>query len=57
VAHGEGKFTGDLKAITARNIAVITLTKRVTRAPVSVQSNGSAQNIAGICDDSGRFLV
>ena len=57
VAHGEGKFTGDLKAITVKNIAVYYTDEQGDRgAGYPANPNGSEQNIAGICDDSGRVF-
>jgi phosphoribosylformylglycinamidine synthase len=57
VAHGEGKFVGDLKAITEKNIAVYyTDEKGDRKAGYPFNPNGSMNNIAGICDDSGRVF-
>jgi phosphoribosylformylglycinamidine synthase len=57
VAHGEGKFAGDLKAITNKNIAVYYTDELGDRnAPYPFNPNGSVKNIAGICDDSGRVF-
>jgi phosphoribosylformylglycinamidine synthase len=57
VAHGEGKFAGDLKAITNKNIAVYYTDELGDRkAPYPFNPNGSVNNIAGICDDSGRVF-
>ena len=57
VAHGEGKFAGDLKAITEKNIAVYyTDEKGDRKAGYPFNPNGSMNNIAGICDDSGRVF-
>ena len=57
VAHGEGKFVGDLKAITENNIAVYyTDEKGDRKAGYPFNPNGSMNNIAGICDDSGRVF-
>jgi phosphoribosylformylglycinamidine synthase len=57
VAHGEGKFAGDLKAITEKNIAVYyTDDKGDRKAGYPFNPNGSMNNIAGICDDSGRVF-
>jgi len=57
VAHGEGKFAGDLKAITEKNIAVYYTNEQGDRnASYPFNPNGSVQNIAGICDDSGRVF-
>jgi phosphoribosylformylglycinamidine synthase len=57
VAHGEGKFVGDLKAITEKNIAVYyTDDKGDRKAGYPFNPNGSMNNIAGICDDSGRVF-
>ena len=57
VAHGEGKFAGDLRVITEKNIAVYYTDEQGDRkAPYPFNPNGSVQNIAGICDDSGRVF-
>jgi phosphoribosylformylglycinamidine synthase len=57
VAHGEGKFAGDLKAITDKNIVVYYTDENGDRnAPYPYNPNGSMKNIAGICDDSGRVF-
>jgi len=57
VAHGEGKFTGDLKAISEKNVAVYYTDEQGDRnAPYPFNPNGSINNIAGICDDSGRIF-
>ena len=57
VAHGEGKFAGDLGAITKMNIAVYYADEQGDRnAPYPYNPNGSMNNIAGICDDSGRVF-
>ena len=57
VAHGEGKFAGDLRAITDRNIAVYYTDEQGNRnAGYPFNPNGSVKNIAGICDDSGRVF-
>jgi len=57
VAHGEGKFAGDLKAITNKNIAVYYTDEQGDKnAPYPFNPNGSMQNIAGICDDTGRVF-
>ena len=57
IAHGEGKFAGDLSAITDRNIAVYyTDAQGNKEAGYPYNPNGSAKDIAGICDDSGRIF-
>ncbi len=57
VAHGEGKFAGDLRAITNKNIALYYVDEHGNKnAPYPFNPNGSMQNIAGICDDSGRVF-
>ena len=57
VAHGEGKFAGDLKVISEKNIAVYYTDERGDRnAAYPDNPNGSVKNIAGICDDSGRVF-
>jgi phosphoribosylformylglycinamidine synthase len=57
VAHGEGKFAGDLKAIAEKNIALYyTDAEGDRKAGYPFNPNGSVNNIAGICDDSGRVF-
>lgn len=57
VAHGEGKFTGDLSAITDANVAVYYTDAHGSKgAGYPYNPNGSAKDIAGICDDSGRIF-
>jgi phosphoribosylformylglycinamidine synthase I len=57
IAHGEGKFAGDLSAINDRNIAVYyTDAQGNKEAGYPYNPNGSAKDIAGICDDSGRIF-
>ena len=57
IAHGEGKFAGDLNAITDRNIAVYYTDAQGNKdAGYPYNPNGSAKDIAGICDDSGRIF-
>ena len=57
IAHGEGKFAGDLSAITDRNIAVYyTDAHGDKEAGYPYNPNGSAKDIAGICDNSGRIF-
>jgi phosphoribosylformylglycinamidine synthase I len=57
IAHGEGKFAGDLSAITDRNIAVYYTDAQGNKEAVyPYNPNGSAKDIAGICDDSGRIF-
>jgi phosphoribosylformylglycinamidine synthase len=58
VAHGEGKVTGNLAAITDRNIVVYYTDEKGDRsAGYPWNPNGSLKNIAGICDDSGRVFA
>jgi len=57
IAHGEGKFAGDLNAITDANVAVYyTDAQGNKEAGYPCNPNGSAKDIAGICDDSGRIF-
>jgi phosphoribosylformylglycinamidine synthase I len=57
IAHGEGKFTGDLSAITDANVAVYYTDAHGSKgAGYPYNPNGSAKDIAGICDDSGRIF-
>ena len=57
VAHGEGKFSGDLSAISDANIAIYYTDAHGNKgAGYPYNPNGSARDIAGICDDSGRIF-
>lgn len=58
VAHGEGKLIGDPKAIKANNIVLFYADEKGNRcAGYPNNPNGSLNNIAGICDDSGRIFA
>jgi len=58
VAHGEGKFTGNLKTINNANEVVYYMDDKGNRkAGYPWNPNGSERNIAGICDDSGRIFA
>jgi phosphoribosylformylglycinamidine synthase len=58
VAHGEGKFISD-PAITADFKVVVQYTDECgdKAAGYPYNPNGSAENIAGICDPSGRVFA
>ncbi len=57
VAHGEGKFTGDLTTINPVNEVVYYTDENGKRnAGYPWNPNGSDRDIAGICDDSGRIF-
>lgn len=58
VAHGEGKFTADAGALSGSNI-VLTYSDAEGNASVKYPDNpnGSENNIAGICDRSGRVFA
>ena len=58
VAHGEGKFAGDLKAITEKNIAVYyTDEKGDRKAGYPFNPNGSPQGVTGLTTKDGRFSI
>jgi phosphoribosylformylglycinamidine synthase len=61
VRHGEGKFVADdstLKAIEGRNLVVLRYCdeKGRTGKGVPFNPNGSLNDIAGICDETGRIF-
>ena len=57
VAHGEGKFSGDLSAISNANVAVYYTDAQGNKgAGYPYNPNGSIKDIAGICDNSGRIF-
>ena len=58
VAHGEGKLMAEAGIIETLNIVVrYADEKGNTRAGYPHNPNGSVNNIAGICDDSGRVFA
>ena len=57
VAHGEGKVVTAAGPLPSPNVALVyTDASGVATAEYPDNPNGSAQNIAGICDSSGRIL-
>lgn len=61
VAHGEGKFTASepvLKELNESNQVVFRYAKedKLAKEEFPFNPNGSAEDIAGICDKSGRIL-
>ena len=57
VAHGEGKIVVDDEVISGLNVALYYADEEGNRrAGYPHNPNGSAGNIAGICDASGRVL-
>ncbi len=61
VAHAEGKFTASepvLKELNESNQVVFRYTKedKLAKEEFPFNPNGSAEDIAGICDKSGRIL-
>ncbi|HXY74473.1 MAG TPA: phosphoribosylformylglycinamidine synthase I [Dehalococcoidales bacterium] len=58
VAHGEGKVTGDMAAISTKNEVVYYVDDNGNDNPgYPWNPNGSERDIAGICDDSGRIFA
>ncbi len=58
VAHGEGKFVADPTILPRLKVVVrYTDEKGNTGAPYPLNPNGSTDDIAGICDDSGRIFA
>ena len=58
VAHGEGKVTGDMAAISTKNEVAYYIDDNGRENPgYPWNPNGSERNIAGICDDSGRIFA
>ena len=58
VAHGEGKVVADLEVLPELNVVVrYTDEHGDTKAGYPHNPNGSVNNIAGICDASGRIFA
>jgi len=58
VAHGEGKVVADLKVLPELTIALYYTDKNGNnKAGYPYNPNGSVENIAGICDTSGRIFA
>jgi phosphoribosylformylglycinamidine synthase I len=58
VAHGEGKFVAESDILADINVVVRYADERGdTEAGYSHNPNGSVDNIAGICDSSGRIFA
>jgi phosphoribosylformylglycinamidine synthase subunit PurQ / glutaminase len=57
-AHGEGRVTGDMAAISTKNEVVYYVDDNGNSNPgYPWNPNGSERDIAGICDDSGRIFA
>ncbi|MEE8194394.1 MAG: phosphoribosylformylglycinamidine synthase I [Dehalococcoidales bacterium] len=58
VAHGEGKVVADAEALASLDVALYYTDEHGnSQAGYPHNPNGSAKNIAGICDSSGRIFV
>ena len=58
VAHGEGKIVADEEALSGLNVALYYTDENGSReAGYPHNPNGSVDNIAGICDASGRVFA
>ncbi len=58
VAHGEGKVVADPELLPELNIALYYADEKGnTDVGYPANPNGSVQNIAGICDESGRIFA
>lgn len=58
VAHGEGKLVADPAILPELNVVLAYADEKGdTRADYPHNPNGSVNNIAGICDDSGRIFA
>ena len=57
VAHGEGKFIADPEVLPGLDIVLHYTDESGNRAGYPHNPNGSANNIAGICDSSGRIFA
>ncbi len=58
VAHGEGKVVADARALTGLDVALYYTDGHGNRqAGYPYNPNGSAGNIAGICDSTGRIFA
>lgn len=57
VAHGEGKVVAPPEALAGLNVALYYTDAQGNRAGYPHNPNGSVDNIAGICDDSGHIFA
>ena len=58
VAHGEGKVVADVEVLTGLDIALYYTDEHGNRqAGYPYNPNGSMENIAGICDSTGRIFA
>jgi len=58
VAHGEGKVVADTEVLTGLDVALYYTDEHGNRqAGYPYNPNGSAENIAGICDSTGRIFA
>jgi len=57
VAHGEGKFIAEPGALAALHVVLYYTDEHGNRAGYPHNPNGSVDNIAGICDTSGRIFA
>ncbi|MCK4221246.1 MAG: phosphoribosylformylglycinamidine synthase I [Dehalococcoidia bacterium] len=57
VAHGEGKVVAAPEMLAKLRIALYYVDELGNRAGYPHNPNGSVENIAGICDDSGRIFA
>jgi len=57
IAHGEGKLIAEADALTRINAALYYVDEQGNKAGYPYNPNGSTDNIAGICDDTGRIFA
>ena len=57
VAHGEGKVVAVPEALAKIRVALYYVDEMDNKAGYPYNPNGSIENIAGICDDSGRIFA
>jgi phosphoribosylformylglycinamidine synthase len=57
VAHGEGKVVADPEVLPKLDVALYYTDEQGDKASYPYNPNGSVENIAGICDASGRIFA
>jgi len=57
VAHGEGKVVADSEVLPKLKAVLYYVDEMDNKAGYPYNPNGSIENIAGICDDSGRIFA
>ncbi len=57
IAHGEGKLIADTEVVSKLNAVLYYTDEEGRKAGYPYNPNGSINNIAGICDDTGRIFA